>query len=285
MLSNGYPSRKTSTAWYVTPSNPSSAPIKEGVGTIWTDSTDGSLHYTDTLGNDIKLGEGGGGTDPGPNHPHQDVTTTASPTFVDVDATTKFRSTQLWLFASTPPDPGTAGGYGVMYQDNGDLWWQSPGGTQHQITPLPITDGDLYNIQVTYGGIVPSNVIMERPSSTGFDNAMGIAIPSVGVTELVSLSVNLGSSSSAAITDLQVNLDEFDGNSGVAYTYGAGTLKYSANFNSGGALSSLFYRSFAEPSLNLTLTPGKFVFVYCALNFWSITDLQITLGFRYTPPP
>lgn len=87
MLNTGVPRRKTSSQWILEPS-PAPGPGSDnlGYGTLWTDSSDGSLHYTDTLGSDIKLGEGGGG---GPTNPFdQDLNTTDDVVFNSIHVPT-----------------------------------------------------------------------------------------------------------------------------------------------------------------------------------------------------
>jgi hypothetical protein len=63
MLSNGCRRRTISDGWSINPTQ--TQPQKEGVGTLWTSSVDGSLHYTDTLGVDYDISGGiGGGPTP-----------------------------------------------------------------------------------------------------------------------------------------------------------------------------------------------------------------------------
>lgn len=56
MLSNGYPRRTTSDSWKLLPRT--LQPNCLGVGVLWVSSTDGELHYTDSLGIDYTIDAG-----------------------------------------------------------------------------------------------------------------------------------------------------------------------------------------------------------------------------------
>ena len=57
MLSTGYPRSKSSEAWLTLPTT--LQPNTLGTGALWTDSSDGSLHYVDPYGVDTNLSAGG----------------------------------------------------------------------------------------------------------------------------------------------------------------------------------------------------------------------------------
>lgn len=142
--------------------------------------------------------------------------------------------------------------------------------------------GDLYNVLLVSTGTIPPNVILSRYNDQTVD--MGIAVPSTGTTKLVSFGANLGQSSTTANTDLIFNIREFPAESGTAYSSGQGSLLHTETWNSGSSLPSLYYRSYESAGLDITCTPGTFIFVEASLNFWSVIEMTVGLGFTYTAP-
>lgn len=77
MLSSGHKSRTLSDSWKLDPVI--SQPTSPGVGCLWTDSSDGTLHYTDTLGLDNQI------TGAGSNPFDQSLNTTDDVKFIGVE--------------------------------------------------------------------------------------------------------------------------------------------------------------------------------------------------------
>jgi len=142
--------------------------------------------------------------------------------------------------------------------------------------------GDLYNVLLFYPGSVPGNAILQRYNDQSIE--MGIAVPSTGTTKLVSFGANLGNSNTLADTDLIFSIREYAGESGTAYSFNQGSLIHTEIWNSGVSLPSLYYRSYESASLDITCTPGTFIFVEVSLNFWAVSEMTVGLGFTYAAP-
>lgn len=110
MLNTGVPRRKTSTQWLIQPT-PSPGPNSDnlGYGTLWTDASDGTLHYTDTLGIDTAVAVEG-----------------SSPVFEDLGITRSILLSEQPSFLTPYPIEGFGqlyAYYDPTYTERGDLYW------------------------------------------------------------------------------------------------------------------------------------------------------------------
>jgi hypothetical protein len=194
------------------------------------------------------------------------------------------------------------GGITIESEDNVDVWDISYVFTRVTVGDLDLpdapSDGNQYARkdgawdQVTGGGGGSTDLVVEfakegavsgnsiiLPYDGGFSQSMGFVMPAAGT--LKDISFVMGSSSSVAASDFTVNISKLSVGTGLTgtaspFTVGSGTIVDSATLNSGGTLTTRYYRNASSTGGVGTVAAGDVLF--CTLNnfaFWTINNLVI----------